>query len=144
MKTAQIYLRKGKLLVGTLSRTEFGVWVVDGPYSTMAMPCESEVVGTSVIAAIERSRNVPHPRDPTEKMALILSAAGVKSWGTFVKGAKEVLVDLDGAQYIITPTSNQGARGGFTPLIEKKVRISSAVSPAQLGEAVFQGIELGE
>lgn len=138
MKSASIYLRKGAIFIRTVSRTEHGLGMVDGPPATLAVGSPPGDVGEAVLASLARSRSVPHPTsweglndDP------MLREANVKTWSAFSRSASVVEVRLD-AEFVLTPTRNEGARGGFAHLNEKALHLPATASAEELGRAVEQ------
>lgn len=81
----------------------------------------------NVLAALALSRaDVKHPDDWRSVLAPLLSAAGVKSWPTFVKGTKSIEVEAaaDSSMKLI-PTRNLGATDGFEPVVEKTIAVTA-------------------
>lgn len=126
--------------IETMSRTEHGLWMVDGPPITLSQDSSPLEIGEATLAALAKSRAVPHPEswaglddDP------MLREAGVKSWRTFSRTAAVLEVKLD-AEFVMTPTRNDGPREGFTHLNEKNERLPASATAEVLGDAVVRAL----
>ena len=122
MKRASAYLRKGKIFIGSYSKTSTGLWVFSGPVCTINEDHINEL-GQKIRDALNRSGRevVRHPANQEEWKAVqapMLEAAGVKTWAAFAKGAKAVGLESDGATVKMEPSSNYENKGG-TSLPEK-------------------------
>lgn len=143
MKVATIYERKGKLYLHSSSKTTAGVWVINAPVLAVDKEDAGEV-GRSIKECLAASgEGVPHPRSFTNLFDPVLDLAGVKSFGTFVKSAKCVGVEMsDGASVMLVPTRNEGFQGGFTPLPN---RTEAALgSDEVLGRAALAALAMAE
>lgn len=141
-KQASLILRKGKLHVHAMSRAVTWLTIGDGPITTVD-PNDIGNVGKAVIAAIAYSRdNIPHPKDQNawkEVQRPMLEAAGVKSWDTLMKGAKNVGVYLEEGRLKIQPTleySNKHANPPTPP------PLYCSLDPIDVGNAIFEAISL--
>lgn len=119
MRSATIYERRGKLYIHSLSKTIDGIWVLSAPILSMAKDDVREV-GHRVKECLAGSQTgIPNPELSINLFEPVLSLAAVKSFSTFIKSAKCVLVDTnDGVIVRFVPTRNEGAIGGFTELSE--------------------------
>lgn len=140
MKAATIYEREGRLFFHSSSKTDAGVWVINGPF-LVADKEHVDEVGRAVRACLEGSSNgVPHPKSfATNLFEPVLNLAGVKSWGTFVKAAKCVEVETSNDTVAtLIPTRNEGAKEGFLPMASKTE--ATLVSDKALGSAVVAAL----
>ena len=95
-------------------------------------------LGETVLAALGESRDgTPHvTRDEiNQRLAGLLRATGTRSYTAYAKGVRSVGVLLDDHQIVLSPTKNEGARGGFSFLDEEMV-VAADAGPRALGEAV--------
>jgi hypothetical protein len=60
------------------------------------------------------------PEEWSKLLELVLKAAGVKSWDTFVRSAKDVIVRFETNRVVFIPTKNLGPRDGFVALPERE------------------------
>jgi len=134
---ASVYARRGSIYVAPSSKTEAGFWVEHGPYFAEAEAdarAEPMTLARHVLAALAASR-VGMPTPPRDELRSRLPEfAGVKSYATFMRGAQLVTVSRENETITLTPTSNGGARTGFTPLVDEVVRVDS---PDQLGSCLL-------
>lgn len=144
MKRASVYERKDCFFIYTSSRTEYGVWMIDGTCTKLPVEVTASRLGEVVLAALKQSRNVPHPTSWKGITAPVLQAAGVKTWNTFARYAKLAAVELD-TELILTPTRNGGVKAGFTDLSEDRaLHLPPSASAAEIGEAVMRALALCE
>ena len=105
-------------------------------------------LGQAVQKCLAASREgVPHPDRFTDLFNPILSLAGVKSFGVFMKSAKCVEVELDAAIVTLIPTRNAGVENGFSPLLDKAKTLDSEVADRNhytLGLASATALALAE
>lgn len=114
MKRCQVYARRGDLFVVAQAMVGTGLWISWPPFTRV--PRDSAEVGPLVLATLEKTAyDIPAPNLRTDPAPItpIYQLAGVKSWGTFVKGAELVGVELDGGRLSLTPMVNLGSRQGF-------------------------------
>jgi len=133
-KLAAIYERKGRLFVTASHRTKAGFWVDDGQVVCLSQPTHDEL-GGAIEQALNRSQNdVPTPPPDARIDRPLLAAAGVESWGTFMKSSQHVSVVSDRNLLKVTPHRNLGSKGGFEP--EPDLAVPSATSASALGQIV--------
>jgi len=133
-KLAAIYERKGRLFVTASHQTKAGFWVDDEEVACLDQPTHDEL-GCAIEKALDRSQNgVPTPPPDARTDKPLLAAAGVGSWGTFMKMAQHVGVFNDGRSLKVTPYRNLGGKGGFEP--EPDLAVPSATSASALGQIV--------
>jgi len=82
------------------------------------------------------------PEEWSKLLELVLKAAGVKSWDTFVRSAKDVIVRFETNRVVFIPTKNLGPRDGFVALPERER--SSAPTAAEVGSALPAAFEDAE
>lgn len=141
MKAATIYERNGKLYVHSSSKTTAGVWLINSPVLAVDKEDAGEI-GRSIRECLAASReDVPHPKSFTSLFDPVLDLSGVKSFGTFVKSAKCVEVEMrDGAAVTLIPTRNEGVDDGFAPLPYKTE--APLGSDEALGSAAVAALEM--
>jgi hypothetical protein len=138
MKRASAYQRKGYIVLFAVSDTTAGVGIAAAPVLRVEADNVPEL-GRAVLAVLEGSRsNVPHPsRDGWREVAApVLKMAGVKSWNTFAKAAKNVDIRFDTNRVSFIPIKNLGPKNGFVVLPTEKVR-TSAPTETELGLALI-------
>jgi hypothetical protein len=95
-------------------------------------------LGEATLEALQHSKEaIPHPA-PEEWSKLfepVLKVAGVRSWNTFIRSAKDVSVRFETNRVVFIPTRNLGPKDGFAPL-PKRER-SSAPTVAEVGPALL-------
>ena len=143
---AALYKRREMLIVEPTSTTTAGVGIGTAPIETFPDEISSELLGEAVLRALEAARTgVPHP-GPDEWAAIakpLYEAAGVKSWGAFVKGAVYCHVTRDDANLYIEPSRNLGARGGFQPIPgQDGIEIPALSSAEEIGNAVREALSI--
>ena len=104
----------------------------------------SNEVGRMIRECINESREgIPQPLSFDSIFSPILELAGLKSYGTFAKSARCVQVRAaDDCNVVFTPTRNEGADGGFSPLPLKYQ--ASIDSGAELGRVALQALNESE
>jgi hypothetical protein len=138
MKKASAYRRKDHIILFAVSDTTAGVGIAAAPVLRVKADNVSEL-GRAILAVLEGSRsNVPHPTQDgwKEVAAPVLKVAGVKSWNTFAKAAKNVDIRFDTNRVSFIPTKNLGPKDGFVVLPAEKVR-TSAPTETELGLALI-------
>lgn len=141
MKEAVVNVRKKKWIIGTYSQTVDGVWIHDGDYAVLSDDADPSELGVSLMLALSRSvSGIPHPKSWDGHREPLLRAAGVRSWNTYVKGAKSISVRQDDKKIMLTPMANRGARGGFTFLLERTVEVAATAADAEIGAAILQAL----
>lgn len=145
-RLCHVYARREWLLVTAMSRTVDGFWVACPPYLRLdRRTATPEEVGAAVETALEGSRDMvatpdwsgPSPLQP------LFELAKVRSWSTFVRGARLVGVEQEGEAVRVTPQRNEGAREGFSEL-ELLVRVMARGEAGDLGRQVLASLEKAE
>ena len=136
MKSATAYNRKDCWYVNASSQTTVGLWMGTPPFLSLPPNADSAAIGQATLLALDASRHaIPHPTK-WDVSSPTLDLAGVKSWSAFMRGASCVNIQLDDALLTMTPNTNAGAKEGFSPLLDKEVRIPADSSAQQIGEAI--------
>lgn len=145
MNFAVLYKRRGKLIIGAQGRTTAGVLIGVEPPLSIDETLDASSVGRTLREALNRSRSpVPHPK-PAEWPAItdvFLRGAGVKSWGTFVRGSLLTTVESDGSVIVFQPHANRGARDAFQPMGLPSIRVDAGASDEELGVAAARALEI--
>lgn len=142
MKACGVYERGGKLLVQASSRTDQGVWILDGDVFELASDADEEALGQVVSTALQQSSTVPHPTQWGGLMKPLLTKAGVKSWRTFVRGTRCVRVKSERGGWTALPYRNLGPSEGFEEILGVEIAVSPNGSAAALGRAVREALEV--
>lgn len=137
---ATVYDRDGRLYVHSSSQTTAGLWIRnDAP---VLVPSKENVgeIGRSVRQCLEASRQgVPHPTVWTNMFKPVLKAAKVRSYRAFMTSARCLGVSVAEGVVTLTPTRNEGSRGGFAYLPDAaKITLGSDET---LGAAVLEALE---
>jgi hypothetical protein len=143
LKQACAYLRKDKVILGPVSVTTAGVGVAVEPFLCIEVENIGEL-GKGVLATLEKSQHgVPHPKQDQWKalLAPMLKAAGVKSWSSFTKSARNsaykcVAIRFEANQVLFQPFRNLGPRGGFEELPSGRAR-TSAPTDLEVGSTLL-------
>jgi hypothetical protein len=136
LRKATAYLRKNRIVICPVSETTDGVGIVSMPIFDIDVN-DLSGLGQATLAAVENSKKqVPHPtlNEWNELFDPVLKATGVKSWNTFSRSAKNVMISFETNRVVFVPTKNLGPRDGFSPLFEKER--SSAPTVAEVGAAL--------
>jgi hypothetical protein len=146
MRYGAVYERRGKLIIHADGKTTAGVLIGVEPFLVLDKATVRPVdIGASLRAALTKSRgNLRHP-EPNEWDAVaapLYAAAGVKSWGVFVKGALLANVEADDAAIRLLPQENRGGRDGFQPRGLPVIEVAANASDEELGAAVLNALEL--
>ncbi len=139
MKHAAIYSGRDLLLVHADSRTQQGVWILDGPCAAIQQDVPDDVLGATVLDALSRSRVVPHPTTWKGLFDPVLKAAHARGWRSFVFGTKHVSASL-GESLTMVPFRNAGAREGFVPIDSASIVLAWPARPADVGAAVREAL----
>src|SRR5437763_5054570 len=96
---AAVFRRKGVLIVHSYAQTITGVYIATQPFILLRDDiAATAVLGEAVRKAVSASSTgVAVPVDTFSVTAPLLSAAGVKTWGKFVIGARMSEVRADGS-----------------------------------------------
>jgi hypothetical protein len=62
--------------------------------------------------------------------------AGVKSWSTFMRTAKTVMLELENGRLSILPHTKHGSKGATQSIPEKAVALSIDAPPDEIGAAM--------
>jgi hypothetical protein len=138
---AALYVRRGRVFVAAFSETVDGFWIETDP-RLESDGFEAAEASALLLEALEGSQlGVPTP--PRDSIGTKLPAlAGVKSFATFMRGAFSVdLSRSDEGTLTVTPMRNDGARGGFVPMVEHQTHLGGA---DQLADALVNALELAE
>ncbi|WP_157560097.1 hypothetical protein [Microbacterium sp. H83] len=134
--------RDGSVFVQTYSEMTGLADIGDGLPLVVESMNDPERLGAVVLDALRASNRRPLPyrnlrEDPPDRE--FLAWLGVQSYGRYMRGVRSLGVDAHFDEVIreitITPESNDGPRGGFSPISEERFSIMFE-SPEQLGRAV--------
>jgi hypothetical protein len=144
---AAVHLRpNGEYLFEVSSLTINGFWISDGTPVVLAKGASVEQIGTAAREALQRSRQgIPaydhRTQDPSRPL---LDLVGLPTYARYARGVRMVDVSRnfdEGVHSIeLTPQNNGGARSGFTPIGEHRLKVTYE-SPAQLGRAVLDVLQ---
>lgn len=120
---------------------------MDGLPEVLARIDDAEMLGQTVVGALHASNRRPLPdrdlrNDPPDRE--FMAWLGLRSFGQYMRGVRNVSVrvffDDQIGEVSLTPSRNEGPRGGFTPMTEERFSIMYE-NPAQLGRAVQEAMK---
>jgi hypothetical protein len=135
------------VFVHPYSLTESGFRIMDGLPDVVESLEDAEVLGEALVAALYASnrRSLPDRNlrtDPPDRE--FLAWLGVRSYGQYMSRVRDVGVlaffDDQIGEVELTPSRNEGSRGGFTPILEERFSITFE-SAEQLGRAVQEAMK---
>jgi hypothetical protein len=137
--------RSGEYLLRVFSLTENGLSVLDGLPARVPAGAEAIILGTEVLAALNKSRiGLPPYVRGDDLSGPFLKFMGAKSYAAYVRGVHSVGVSANFVDSIIDfrlePKANGGGKEGFSPIIEH-IRHLPFQSPEQLGQAILDAFE---
>lgn len=145
MGLVEVGRRRGMLWVCSYSRTVDGFWVANGILESLDDGVDDVRLGSAVLKAGRASRlGIPTPSvAELSRPAPVVVAAGVRSYGQYLKGLRSVSVQLGADTLRVVPQRNGGAKEGLVPLDDAALDLDSleanivgAGVRAALGEAV--------
>ena len=147
MKHAAVYRRRDKLILHPDGKTTAGVFIGIEPFVVLPASSDFLVIGATlrnVLAASRERLKHPQPHEWDAVAAPLYAAAGVKSWGTFVRGA--VLTHVEGTHdgLRLLPQENRGGRDGFQPFGLPVIEIPATATDEEIGNAVIKALDLAE
>ncbi|WP_312171059.1 hypothetical protein [Microbacterium sp.] len=135
------------MFVHPYSLTVSGFSIMDGLPNVLKSHEEARILGDAVVAALHASNRAPLPDrdlrvDPPDRE--FLAWLGLRSYGQYMRKVRDVGVlaffDDQIGEVELTPSRNEGSRGGFTPLSDER-RTVMFESPDQLGRAVQEAMK---
>jgi len=135
------------VFVHPYSLTVSGFSIMDGLPNVLKSHEEARILGDAVVAALHASNRAPLPDrdlrvDPPDRE--FLAWLGLRSYGQYMRKVRDVGVlaffDDQIGEVELTPSRNEGSRGGFTPLSDER-RTVMFESPDQLGRAVQEAMK---
>jgi hypothetical protein len=138
--------RDGRVFVHPYSLTQSGFRIMDGLPDVVESLENAEILGEALVAALHASnrRSLPDRNlrtDPPDRE--FLAWLGLRSYGQYMRKVRDVSVlaffDDHIGEVELTPSRNEGPRGGFTPMIEERFSVAFE-NPAQLGRAVQEAM----
>jgi hypothetical protein len=137
--------RSGEYLLRVFSLTQNGLSVLDGLPARVPAGAEAIILGTEVLAALNKSRiGLPPYVRGDDLSGPFLKFVGAKSNAAYVRGVHCVGVSANFVDSIndfrVQPEANGGGKEGFSPIVEH-IRHLPFQSPEQLGQAVLDAFE---
>jgi hypothetical protein len=127
MQRGAVYSRKGSFLLHAWSKTTAGVWIASDPYLVLEENNGDSELGAAVCSVLDGSHgDVAHPATWSGLFDPMLRLAKVRSYGSFVKGARYVVVARERGNTSVTPTKNLGLAEGFEDDIASSVEVDSS------------------
>jgi hypothetical protein len=139
--------RRGRKIFVTSYSQATRSTIINGWIEVVDRSLNDAALGKVVRAALAQSqRGVPFPdfgKGDTPELRKLLDVAGVRSYSAYVRGVRSVRVALDDEEpgFVIIPFKNEGAQGGFIPLMNETMRADAAVEDGSLGEVVRVALE---
>lgn len=143
---AVVDLRRGALFVLSHSSPRRGRFF-NGWFRKLDESVPDDELGRVVRMALAESKTgVPQPnlRVEPEEWKLHRQAAGVRTYGQYMKGTREVGVVLDDSPLglRLTPRHNGGARDGWISKDEDAISLDHDSSDSDLGRSIRAALEL--
>jgi len=143
MKAATVYRRGNHIYLHASSKTTAGVWIATPPFIKTDCGSSPSDIGKSVLEALDGSHTpVPHPTKWNGLIAPLLEQAGVKSWGTFMRKAHCLDLEVAEDRLKLIPHRHLGAREGFEPMLERAFDVPSTSSLNHIGTALVEALAL--
>jgi len=101
--TFTIYLRRGRVLIPTLARTQYGVYIEVEPVEVASADNIAEIDDALQTALSRGNPSIPHPDRDNFPTPVVMRHAEVKSWSSFVKGTKVWSVSSESDTWTLTP-----------------------------------------
>lgn len=140
MKRASIYERQGRWLVQAMGQVQWGYWLATGPVQALDCDDGPDHLGRAIRRALDDSRPLPNPDNPREfQPSQLLTAARVKSWGSFARLARSIDAELEGN--VLALESSRRVRDSFEPDDEPPIELVRGCSDHELGEAAIAALE---
>ena len=144
-RVASLYERRDILFLVPALQTEDGLWIEQGPCTTLPSESDPTEIGRAVLETLSHSGEIiPHPTEwmSVDEDSPVLQAAGIKRWNSFQKGARSIDIGLYGEKLTLTPTKNVGSEG-FDHLSDD-VLLPGTATATEVGQAVKQTLRLCE
>jgi len=133
----EVSRRLGVLWVCSYSQTVDGFWVMNGAIESLDDSTADERLGSSVLDMGRVSRlGVPTPTvAELSRPAPVVVAAGLRSYGVYLKGLRSVSVQFGVNSVRVVPQRNGGTKEGLVPIDHASVDLES-LEPAIVGAGV--------
>ncbi|MBW2736497.1 MAG: CdiI family contact-dependent growth inhibition immunity protein [Deltaproteobacteria bacterium] len=122
-----------------------GYYVAAPPHHGFPQEIKVSELGAAIVQALTaHNPAVPNDAVPSTAMKPVLRALGARSQKELQAEGKHCWIENNAHGIAITPTHNGGHRGdqrGFTPLEDRVICLSLAVSDALLGQALQDAFE---
>jgi len=139
-KVVQVYLRKSEFIICSSSQTSAGFWVTNGHFSRVPEVADAVELGRAVVEALDASTGIVAYDKSRSPSAPFLSALGLKSYRSFMKGALSIDVSTDDDDVLtVMPMRNMGPREGFH-YVRDEARVIEDRSAASLGRTVKETV----
>ena len=144
MKIATVYERADNWYFMPSSRTVNGLWVAALPLASADKHDSPGHKGQLLLTALENSRtDIPTPSNPTELITPLLRKTGVKSWATFMNGAKCTSVELDGGLLRFIPQRKlKHPKGALESVREHSCELPLGVSAQVIWHALEAALQV--
>lgn len=140
MKSINIFLKDGVYRISPSDKTSKGMFMASYHVIFLDPSISLQELGQEVLKNLNEPPNViPHPRSKEDMIEFRKQwhrAMQIKSWRSFVKGAKDILIMKQEDKIKIVPTRNDESEGSFYHL-NNKARFCSADDPEALGQAII-------
>lgn len=141
-----LYLRRGVVYIRSVSSVHRGPYQDDGPCGRIPDPENFEKLGAAAVHFAGESRedieNKPN-QSLNEATRVWLDAAGVSSWSTFVRLAKNISFRIRD-EIEIMPYHNGGLKGsgrGYTELQDRAIHLPLNASHEKIGRAIMEAFK---
>lgn len=144
-QVASLYERRDVLFLVPALQTEDGLWIEQGPCTTLPSASDPTAIGNAVLETLAHSGEIiPHPTEwkNVDADSPVLQAAGIKRWKSFQRGAHSIDIGLHDEKLTLTPTKNVGSEG-FDHM-SADVQLPGTATATEVGQAVKQTLTLCE
>ena len=143
-KLISIYERKGIIFIGANHRTTAGVWLDAGLYESVSVEHAKEKLGHLVSNSLGKSViDIPHPSNFSRLTNALLLIAGVRSYKSFLNGAKLCTLGISD-QINIIPHKNGGYSGdsrGFTEIPNNVLILPIGASESDISWNILKALD---
>jgi hypothetical protein len=142
MKSCNIYFDTQCVYVIGNAETTHGFNIASESMVKLPRTAPPALLGTTVYHALSLyKKGVPVPKDLAKLDKILLTFVGYKSWRSFERQAKCVLVELESQKVKVTPTV-VGSEGGF--LYRPECALMADCGSESIGDAILQALGRSE
>lgn len=145
IKHAVVYKKQSYFIFQTYSETTVGVLMGTEPIIIIDIDSLPKTLGDTLIKVLSESKSkIPHPKSAAEfKIVLnnFLKYINEKSFSSLMKKSMLCNINEKNGNISILPNQNMGMKGGFVPIFDKEINISSKSCPEDIGNILIKAFE---